>query len=219
MEEPDSRLTLIQAVFFRHGHDVHRRSVAKVIRHTVHVASMSKLNAGDSAPHLVLPAIDGSVFDLSKMKGKRVILTFFRFASCPLCNMRIRRIVQRWEEFGKDAIMVGVFDAGVDELTKRMKKHNVPFTIVADESYEHFQSNGVQKSFGKFMLGAARSPLTLLQATMRGYVPLTLSISKLSTIPADILIDASGTVVRAHYCKDTADHLSIDELVSFSRGK
>ena len=100
-----------------------------------------------------------------------------------------------------------------------MKKHEVPFTIVADEHYDHFEKNGVKKSFGKFMLGAAKSPITLLQATLRGYVPLTMSISKLSTIPADILIDEQGKVVEAHYCKDTSDHLPIDRMIAFSNGQ
>ena len=68
------------------------------------------------------------------------------------------------------------------------------------------------------MWGALRSPLTLLQATLRGYVPLTLSISKLSTIPVDILIDEEGKVVEAHYCKDTADHLSLERMIAFSNG-
>jgi len=133
--------------------------------------------------------------------------------------MRIRRITQRWDEFSNDTVMVGVFDAGVGELQKRMKKHEVPFTIVADEHYDHFEKNGVKKSFGKFMWGAAKSPFTLLQATLRGYVPLTLSISKLSTIPADILIDEHGKVVEAHYCKDTADHMPIDRMIAFSKGQ
>ena len=94
---------------------------------------MPKLSVGDAAPSIRLPAIDGSTFDMTQMKGKKVILTFFRFSSCPLCNMRIRRITQRWNEFSDDTVMVGVFDAGVAELKKRMKKHDVPFTIVADE--------------------------------------------------------------------------------------
>ena len=38
--------------------------------------------------------------------------------------------------------MVGVFDATIADLTKRMKKHDVLFTIVADESYAAFESNG-----------------------------------------------------------------------------
>jgi peroxiredoxin len=153
------------------------------------------------------------------MKGKRVILTFFRFSSCPFCNIRINRIVKRWNEFADDTVMVGVFNAKSGELIKRMKKHNAPFTIVADESYENFEKNSVVKSFGKFLWGALRSPLTFMQATLKGYFPLTLSIAKLSIIPVDILIDADGKVAKAHYCKDTADHLSIDELIAFSRGE
>ena len=179
---------------------------------------MPTLSSGDKAPHFTLPAIDGSTFNMADMKGKRVILTFFRFSTCPLCNMRIRRIVQRWNEFSKDAVMVAVFDAKVGALQKRMKKHDAPFVVVADETYEQFNKNGVKKSFFKFMWGAMRSPLTLLQATLRGYVPLTLSISKLSTIPVDILIDEDGKVVEAHYCKDTADHLSLDRMIAFSNG-
>ena len=179
---------------------------------------MPQIVTGDTAPQFTLPAIDGSTFNMADMKGKRVILTFFRFSTCPLCNMRIRRIVQRWNEFSKDAVMVAVFDAKVGDLQKRMKKHDAPFVVVADETYEQFNKNGVKKSFFKFMWGAMRSPLTLLQATLRGYVPLTLSISKLSTIPVDILIDEDGKVVQAHYCKDTADHLSLDRMIAFSNG-
>jgi peroxiredoxin len=179
---------------------------------------MPQLSTGDNAPALILPAIDGSTFDMSNLKGKKVILTFFRFSTCPLCNMRIRKIKQRWSEFSSDAVMVGVFDAGIDELSKRMKKHDVPFTIVADESYAAFEANGVSKSFGKFMWGAAKSPFTLLQATLRGYVPLTMSIAKLSTIPVDVLIDEHGRVVEAHYCKDTADHMPLDKMIAFSNG-
>ena len=180
--------------------------------------SMPQIVTGDTAPQFTLPAIDGSTFNMADMKGKRVILTFFRFSTCPLCNMRIRRIIQRWNEFSKDAVMVAVFDAKVGELQKRMKKHDAPFVVVADETYEQFNKNGVKKSFFKFMWGALRSPLTLLQATLRGYVPLTLSISKLSTIPVDILIDEEGKVVEAHYCKDTADHLPLERMIAFSNG-
>tara|TARA_B100000941_G_C28460428_1_gene530422 strand:- start:652 stop:1236 length:585 start_codon:yes stop_codon:yes gene_type:complete len=181
--------------------------------------TMPMLKVGDDAPNLVLPAIDGTTFDMSAMKGKRVILTFFRFSTCPFCNIRINRILKRWNEFSEDTVMVGVFDAKIGELTKRMKKHNPPFTIAADETYEHFKQNSVRKSFLRFMWGALRSPLTFMQATLKGYVPMTLSLSKMSIIPVDVLIDENGKVVDAHYCKDTVDHLPIDRLISFSKGE
>ena len=180
---------------------------------------MTRLVAGANAPDIALPAIDGTTFKMADYLGKRVILTFFRFSSCPFCNIRINRIIKRWNEFSDETVMVGVFDAKIGELTKRMKKHDAPFTIVADESYEHFERNSVAKSFGRFLIGALRSPLTFMQATFRGYFPLTLSIGKLSIIPVDVLIDEQGKVVRAHYCKDTVDHIPIDELIAFSKGQ
>ncbi|MAR22375.1 MAG: peroxiredoxin, partial [Euryarchaeota archaeon] len=39
---------------------------------------MAQLSSGDEAPQFTLPAIDGSTFNMAVMKGKRVILTFFR---------------------------------------------------------------------------------------------------------------------------------------------
>ena len=85
---------------------------------------MTRLVAGANAPDIALPAIDGTTFKMADYLGKRVILTFFRFSSCPFCNIRINRIIKRWNEFSDDTVMVGVFDAKIGELTKRMKKHN-----------------------------------------------------------------------------------------------
>ena len=47
---------------------------------------------------------------------------------------------------------------------------------------------------------------------------MTMSLSKLSTIPVDVLIDENGTVVEAHYCKDTADHMPLEKMIAFSNG-
>ena len=105
--------------------------------------------------------------DLSTHKGKRVILTFFRFDSCPFCNLRIRRLVKRWNEFPEDTVMIGVFDAALPALQKRMKKHNVPFTLVADETYQTFQDNGVRKSFFRAMITPFKAPLSFLESQFR----------------------------------------------------
>ena len=180
---------------------------------------MPQLKIGDNAPNFILHAIDGTSFDMSNFRGKRIILTFFRFSSCPFCNIRINRILKRWEEFDNDTVMVGVFDAKIGELKKSMRRHNPPFTVVADETYENFLNNDVKKSLLRVLLAPMRAPLTMLEAIFRGYIPLTMSISKLSTIPVDVLIDENGKVVKAHYCKDTVDHLPIDELIAFSKGE
>ena len=77
---------------------------------------MPKLSQGDPVPDISLPAIDGTIFEMSSMRGKKVILTFFRFSSCPFCNIRIDELIKRWKEFPEDTVMVGVFDAHIDCL-------------------------------------------------------------------------------------------------------
>ncbi|HFB65643.1 MAG TPA: redoxin domain-containing protein, partial [Aeromonadales bacterium] len=47
-----------------------------------------RLKKGDSVTNIVLPAIDGTEFNLESLQGKRYMLSFFRFASCPFCNLR-----------------------------------------------------------------------------------------------------------------------------------
>ena len=178
----------------------------------------ARIQVGQEAPQFSLPSIDGRQISLDQFKGQRIIFTFFRFASCPFCNIRIDRLAKRWSEFPEGTVMIGVFDAHIDELRKRIGKREVPFILVADSTYEHFERHGVAKSFGRFMWGALRSPLTFMSATLKGYFPRTLSLSRMSTIPVDLLIDEDGRVVEAHYCKDTVDHIPIDRMVAFAHG-
>ena len=57
-----------------------------------------KINIGDILEEITLPSINGSNFSLSSLKGKKVLLTFYRFARCPMCNLRINEILKRYDE-------------------------------------------------------------------------------------------------------------------------
>ena len=41
------------------------------------------MKIGDTIPQIKLPAIDGLQFDNQSLKGKKYLITFFRFATCP----------------------------------------------------------------------------------------------------------------------------------------
>ncbi|MBT5229966.1 MAG: redoxin domain-containing protein [Methylococcales bacterium] len=86
----------------------------------------------DLVTSFTLPAIDGKTFDLSSLKGKRYLLVFFRFASCPFCNLRVHELVKRYQEFGQNFTVVAVFDSSLENLQKYAAKHHSTFPIVAD---------------------------------------------------------------------------------------
>ena len=58
-----------------------------------------KKKVGDKVTNIVLPAIDGSKFNLDSLKGKRYMISFLRFASCPFCNLRVNQLVSGFSEF------------------------------------------------------------------------------------------------------------------------
>ena len=55
------------------------------------------------------------------------MLSFFRFAACPFCNLRVHELVERFNEFGDDFTIVAVFDSPLDDLVRHTAKHRAPF--------------------------------------------------------------------------------------------
>ena len=46
-----------------------------------------RIKKGDIIEEIQLPGSDGSRFKLSSTRGKKVLLTFYRFASCGVCKI------------------------------------------------------------------------------------------------------------------------------------
>ena len=174
-----------------------------------------KLTTGDKLTNIKLPAIDGTLFDSESIKGKPIMLSFLRFASCPFCNLRINELVKRFEEFGDDFTIIAIFDSPLDNLIKHSEGHKAPFPILADEENLYYKKYSIEHSvIGMFKGMIFRFP-TLLGGMLKGYVPLVIKGSMI-TMPADFLIDKDGVIQTAYYGKDEGDHLPFELVKEFS---
>ena len=90
-----------------------------------------RLKKGDVIDNLSLPSISGDHFDIKELPRKKILLTFYRFATCPFCNLRIYEINQRFSELENNLHIIAVFDAPLNFLMQTMRKHDTPFTILA----------------------------------------------------------------------------------------
>lgn len=176
-----------------------------------------KLKPGDKALDISLPAIDGSIFNSGSVHGKRYMISFFRFAACPFCNLRVHQLVSRFSEFGEDFPIVAIFDSPLDNLQKHAKKHQAPFPILADEENTYYKKYSIEHSvYGMFKGMIVRMPSLLYSMFVKGNIPFPIKGS-LITMPADFLVDENGTIQVAWYGKDEGDHLPIDDIKVFSR--
>ncbi|WP_333607358.1 redoxin domain-containing protein [Arsukibacterium sp.] len=174
-----------------------------------------KRQPGDKLTHVVLPALDGQLFDTRSLEGRPFMLSFFRFASCPFCNLRMHELVTRFNEFADDFTIVAVFDSPLDNLQRHANPHHAPFAVLADENNHFYQEYGIEYSLLGVVKGMLFRMPTMLRAMMRGYLPLRIK-GRMTTMPADFLIDRSGRIIMAYYGSDEGDHLPFERVKSFS---
>ena len=174
-----------------------------------------KLSQGDNVKKIELPSIDSTIFNSQVLKDRPFMLSFFRFASCPFCNLRVNQLVKQYDKFGEDFTIVAIFDSPLDNLIKHSRGHNAPFPILADEQNIYYKQYGIEKSFMGMLKGMIFRFPTLMKSMFKGHTPLQFKGS-LITMPADFLVDRNGIIQTAYYGKDEGDHLAFKRIVEFS---
>ena len=90
-----------------------------------------KIKKGDVINELSLPSVDGSVFDLESIKGKKSLISFYRYSSCPFCHLRINETINNKENFGENFETIAVFNCTLESLQKSSTKHDSSIYILA----------------------------------------------------------------------------------------
>ncbi len=178
-----------------------------------------RLKPGDPVIPVELPAIDGSRFNSASWAGKRYMLSFYRFATCPFCNLRLHELISRSSEFGGDFQMIAIFDSPLDHLQRNAARHEARFPILADGENVYYRKYGIERSIAGMLKGMTfRMPTLMYSMLVKGFIPLRFK-GNLLTMPADFLVDENGVIQTAYYGKDEGDHLPIEEIVPFSMKK
>jgi len=160
--------------------------------------------------------MDGGMFDNSALSGQRCLVSFYRFASCPFCNLRLHQMVARHGELEGRLEVVAIFDSSAPNLRRHAEKHHAPFPILADPDRSVYRRFGIETSlFGMFKGMILRMPTLLKAMFAHGYIPTTIGGS-LTSMPADFLIDETGIIQTAYYGRDEGDHLAWDTIAAFA---
>lgn len=178
--------------------------------------TLQPYRVGNIITELSLPSIDGSRFNLDQIAGKRYLLSFMRFAACPFCQLRIHELITHWTELSDDFTVIAVFDSPLDNLQKNAAKQSSPFPILADEYGRYYDKFAVRhSSLGTLRAMLFRMPTLLYAMFVKGYFSSSMK-GKMTTLPADILVDEHGVIVEIYHGKDAGDHLPLERIKAFA---
>ena len=144
------------------------------------------------------------------------MLSFYRYAACPFCNLRIHRLSEKypdWQHRGPEAI--AIFHSPAKNILKYAGKQSPPFPIIPDPGKKLYHLYGVEKSLIGMLTGMLRIG-EMIQSARKGFFHLYPE-NGLSTLPADFLIDEKGTIAHAYYGSDMGDHVPFEKVNSWLR--
>lgn len=175
-----------------------------------------RLEPGDTAPAFETWDIDGTRrIDLLDYRGRHVLLSFYRYASCPLCNLRVHELARRqanWQARGLD--MLAVFQSPAVKMREYVGKQHTPFPLIPDPDQKLYARYGVEHSWAGFLKAwVIRLPEIGRSVMRKGYLPGSVE-GDIHRIPADFIIDPQGRIVEAYYGQDIGDHLPVARIES-----
>ena len=176
------------------------------------------MKIGETVPIIQLPSIDGTQFDSSLIKNKRYLITFFRFATCPLCNLRVAQLVKLKSDFGDKFEVIAIFASEIDDLKKHTTKQMAKFPILSDSKRKYYTAFNVKTSILGMIKGMSFRLPTIIKGMFKGYIPREVS-SKYLIMPLSILVDEKGIIQDSYQGKDEGDHIPIQRVISFASGE
>ena len=120
-----------------------------------------KLKINVKAPNFKLPSTDNSIFELSKVKKKNIILYFYPKDDTPGCTIESKDFSKLNSLINKNKTVVfGISKDSIESHLKFKKKYKLKFDLLSDEKLKVIKKYGVwgRKSFlGKKYMGIIRT--------------------------------------------------------------
>ncbi len=107
------------------------------------------IKEGDTIKNFKIPADNGTIVELEKLKGKWVILYFYPKDNTSGCTKEAIKFSQLKKEYEKvNAVIFGINKDNLKSHRRFKQKHNITITLLYDKTGEVSKYFGVKSLFG-----------------------------------------------------------------------
>lgn len=147
------------------------------------------LTVGAQAPRFTLPSATGTPVSLAELLAEGpVVLTFYRGAWCPYCNIALRALQRHHDDVtARGARLVAVSPQVADESLSLAEKHELGFDVLSDIGSDVAERYGIAFDLPDELADLYDSFGFELQRTNGGH-------RRTLPLPATYVIDRDGTV-------------------------
>lgn len=158
---------------------------------------------------------------LADYAGRKLLLSFYRAAVCPLCNIRTWHLIDRYPAYQRRGFdIIAFFESSPAATHRYLDQLRAPFPVIADLERSVYALYGLESS----LLGAAYARLfrgSAYREAARRRVGgtfmqnLTQMDGTFGRLPAEFLIGRDGRIRTAYYGRDAGDFLLFSQIDAF----
>lgn len=175
--------------------------------------SRNKLHEGEMAPSFTTQDVNGDTVRLSGLKGKKVLLNFYRSVGCPVCNLYFHELQEYADTLKlKNVIVVSIYESSAKAMKKYLAEENFYSLMIPDSTEQLYLQYNVQRSWWKMFKANFTGVYGKIRRGYKLYKERLKYDAHLNRISADFLIDENGKIIFAYYGKYFGDHIKLDEL-------
>jgi peroxiredoxin len=167
------------------------------------------LTEGDEIPQIILPNAVGKTINVNSMlKDGPVVISFYRGAWCPYCNLELSALQKALPEIkALDAQLIAISPNTPDNSISSIEKHGLEFEVLTDAG------NKIAKEF--------RLVFNLAEELRPIYQQFNFDIPKFNgdeswelPIPATYIVNTDGKIVHAFVNADYTKRMEPTEIIS-----
>jgi peroxiredoxin Q/BCP len=172
------------------------------------------LRTGDAVPAFEASTLDGRTIQVPA-PGSWLFISFLRYASCPMCNLRVRELSRATTVLeSRHVTWLAVFHSPAMRLERHFHGDALRH-IVADPGRKLYERFGVGRSWGGMVITMLTPSFywRFLRASWFGYWGGAIDHS-FHSMPADFLVSPDGEILLARYGKHIGDHVDLDAMTA-----
>jgi thioredoxin-dependent peroxiredoxin len=180
-----------------------------------------RLKTGELAPVFAQRDMYGRTVSLSQYWGRKLLLSFYRGAVCPLCNLRLRYLIDHYDDYRRQGLEMIVFFESSPEMARRyLDRQRPPFPIIPDLGRAVYSLYGLESSlFGalkaRLMRGSAYREAARYRIGGDFWQNLLQMDGVFGRKPADFLLSPDLRIQSAFYGRDAGDFMPFAEIDRF----
>ena len=173
-----------------------------------------RLQAGQKAPLFQMMSVFNEKINLTDFAGSQIMISFYRYAQCPFCNLRISKILKHSSQLqSKGLKIIAFFQSSQESILLYDGVQALPFPVIPDPERQIYKLYGVESSFWGVIQGFLHLG-KVIDIFKKKLWPKKIE-GDINLIPADFLINPDLTIHTAYYGTDIANHLPLSKVREF----